>query len=539
MKKMMFILLCAVAALVLATSAGAERGKTFSVTPFVGGYTFEGNEDLEDSLLGGVRFGYNLTNNLALEGVLNYGNSEYNLTDEDVDLFGYRLEALYQFMADKRFVPFVAVGAGGRSLRFDDTDRGDRDYFAADYGVGLKYFFTDSLALRADVRHVIPFNDEYNNLEYTLGLTYLFGGGAAPAARAEAVVSDADGDGVIDSADECPNTPSRAKVDAAGCPLDSDKDGVADYLDKCPDTPKGVKVDKDGCPLDSDRDGVTDDRDLCPNTLSGVVVDKDGCPLDADKDGVADASDQCPNTPIGAAVDRKGCPLDSDKDGVADYLDKCPDTPKGVKVDADGCPFDSDRDGVADYWDKCLGTPANVKVDAAGCPLDSDADGVADYLNKCPNTEKGVKVEKDGCPALVEQKQEAKAEAVVTSAVKKMAKEREAISLLVEFDTAKAVVKKKYHNEIKNVADFMKEYPHSKATIEGHTDNVGKDSYNKKLSQARADSIRKYLIEKFGIDASRVSAVGYGEEKPIASNATKAGQKKNRRVEAIIESTDK
>lgn len=74
MKKMMLTLLCAVAALVLATSAGAERGKTFSVTPFVGGYTFEGNEDLDDSLIGGLRFGYNLTNNLALEGVLNYGD---------------------------------------------------------------------------------------------------------------------------------------------------------------------------------------------------------------------------------------------------------------------------------------------------------------------------------------------------------------------------------------------------------------------------------------------------------------------------------
>ncbi|HOG08751.1 MAG: OmpA family protein [Syntrophales bacterium] len=505
MKKIMFILLCAVAALFLAASAGAERGKSFSVTPFVGGYTFEGNEDLEDSLIGGLRFGYNLTNNLALEGVLNYGDSEYNLTDEDVDLYGYRLEALYHFMPDSRFVPFVAVGAGGRSLRFDDTDRGDRNYLAAAYGVGLKFFFTDSLALRADVRHVIPFNDVYNNLEYTLGLTYLFGGGAAPAARAEAVVSDADGDGVIDSADECPNTPSRAKVDAVGCPLDSDKDGVADYLDKCPGTPAGVKVDKDGCPLDSDKDGVTDDRDLCPNTLSGVVVDKDGCPLDADKDGVADANDQCPNTPVGATVDRKGCPLDSDKDGVADYLDKCPNTPKGVKVDKDGC------------------------------PLDSDGDGVADYLDKCPNTEKGVKVEKDGCPVLVEQKQEAKAEAVV----KKMAKEKEAVSLLVEFDTAKAVVKKKYYNEVKSVADFMKEYPHSKATIEGHTDSVGNASFNKKLSQARADSVRKCLIEKFGIDASRLTAVGYGEEMPIESNATRDGRQKNRRVEAIIESTDK
>ena len=91
------------------------------------------------------------------------------------------------------------------------------------------------------------------------------------------------------------------------CYGDADGDGVADPLDKCPDTPKGVKVDAKGCALDSDGDGV------------------------------ADADDQCPGTPAGAKVDAKGCALDSDGDGVADYADKCPGTPAGAKVDKDGC----------------------------------------------------------------------------------------------------------------------------------------------------------------------------------------------------------
>jgi OOP family OmpA-OmpF porin len=121
------------------------------------------------------------------------------------------------------------------------------------------------------------------------------------------------------------------------CLGDADGDGVADPMDKCPDTPKGTKVDAEGCALDSDGDGVTDDKDQCPGTPKGTEVDANGCPLDSDGDGVIDAKDECPNTPAGVKVDVKGCALDSDGDGVADYMDKCPGTPAGAKVDENGC----------------------------------------------------------------------------------------------------------------------------------------------------------------------------------------------------------
>ena len=150
--------------------------------------------------------------------------------------------------------------------------------------------------------------------------------------------NDADGDGVPNSRDICPNTPRGVAVDEYGCPIDSDHDGVPDYKDKCPNTPKGVPVNKDGCPLDSDGDGIPDYRDVCPDTPKGVKVDDLGCPLDSDGDGVPDYKDKCPNTPAGVQVDSEGCPLDSDHDGVPDYLDKCPDTAPGVQVDSTGCP---------------------------------------------------------------------------------------------------------------------------------------------------------------------------------------------------------
>jgi OmpA-OmpF porin, OOP family len=113
------------------------------------------------------------------------------------------------------------------------------------------------------------------------------------------------------------------------------------------------------------------------------------------------------------------------------------------------------------------------------------------------------------------------------------------IALNVEFDTNKAIVKDKYRNEIKKVADFMKTYPNTTAVIEGHTDNVHTAEYNQKLSQERANSVRQYLINNFGVKASRLSAVGYGLAKPIASNSTEEGRQKNRRVQAVIKTVTK
>ena len=119
--------------------------------------------------------------------------------------------------------------------------------------------------------------------------------------------------------------------------------------------------------MDADGDGVIDDLDRCPDTLKGVKVDKNGCPGDTDGDGVYDYLDKCPNTPKGVQVDRNGCLPDTDGDGVYDYLDKCPGTLEGITVNEKGCPYDSDGDGVYDYLDKCPGTPEGAKVNHKGC----------------------------------------------------------------------------------------------------------------------------------------------------------------------------
>lgn len=104
-------------------------------------------------------------------------------------------------------------------------------------------------------------------------------------------------------------------------------------------------------------------------------------------------------------------------------------------------------------------------------------------------------------------------------------------TLDIHFDTNKSNIKPKYHQELKTVADFLKEFPNATGVIEGHTDNVGKKAANVALSQRRADSVRDYLIKNFGIAPERLKAIGYGPSRPIADNKTAAGKAKNRRIE--------
>ena len=336
---------------------------------------------------------------------------------------------------------------------------------------------------------------------------------------------DTDQDGILDLFDACPNTPTNVRVDKVGCPIDSDGDGIADYYDECPSTPSAAfgLLDTVGCPLDTDSDEVPDYIDLCANTPIAALgyVDEFGCPLDSDGDGVFDYMDECPETPKEAYgyIDSLGCPLDTDGDGVFDYIDQCPGTPAAAygMVDSLGCPVDSDLDGVPDYLDECPDTPEEGRhaIDAKGCLLDTDNDGVYDYLDECPLVV-GIK-ENKGCP-------EVKRE--IRNLLKK------AMSG-IQFENGKATIKKNSYKILNDIAKIFIENANYLVEIQGHTDNVGKYEYNVDLSERRAQAVRTYLIEQ-GVPAERLTAHGYGPDKPIEDNKTKAGRAKNRRVEFNI-----
>jgi outer membrane beta-barrel protein len=178
MKKMFLLTAITMMLTAIVTVAQAEvSAGSFSVTPFIGGYVFEGNEyDLKTTYVAGLRVGYNLKENWAVEGFFNYVPTQVqNADDADVTLYGYGIEGLYLFMPKGHFVPFLAIGLGGIHYSIPSDPDGMNKY-AVDYGAGLKYLINDNIALRADIRHVIPLNDTYNDFLCTFGISYSFGG---------------------------------------------------------------------------------------------------------------------------------------------------------------------------------------------------------------------------------------------------------------------------------------------------------------------------------------------------------------------------
>jgi OmpA-OmpF porin, OOP family len=287
---------------------------------------------------------------------------------------------------------------------------------------------------------------------------------------------------------------------------DRDGDGLKDDVDKCPDDPEDFDdfEDEDGCPEpDNDRDGILDEDDKCPNNPEDKdnFEDEDGCPegneLDRDGDGILDKDDQCPDDP-------------EDKD---DFEDK------------DGCPEpDNDQDGILDVDDLCPNDAEDKDnfEDEDGCPdPDNDKDRILDVDDKCPNepeTYNGID-DTDGCPD--------RGRVVVTDTK---------IEILdkVYFEYNKAVIKKESYPILDAVASTLEGNPDILLIeIQGHTDERGGDDYNMKLSDDRAHSVRKYMIDK-GIAEDRLTAQGYGETQPLDKRSNDAAWAKNRRVEFLI-----
>ncbi len=147
--------------------------------------------------------------------------------------------------------------------------------------------------------------------------------------------------------------------------------------------------------------------------------------------------------------------------------------------------------------------------------MDSDGDGVPDDRDRCPNTPRGVKVDANGCP-------HPKPGKPIT------------VRLNVEFDFDKYFIRPEFYSQLDNFGKYLAEYPDIDVEIDGHTDSVGPESYNLRLSRKRAEAVRNYLIGNFHIKGSRLKAKGFGTSRPKASNATKEGRQRNRRVEAVL-----
>ena len=264
-------------------------------------------------------------------------------------------------------------------------------------------------------------------------------------------------------------------------------------------------------PRDRDEDGILDDVDACPDVPEDIdqFEDLDGCPdPDNDQDGILDVDDACPMDPedFDSFQDTDGCPdPDNDGDEVLDVDDRCPMEPEDQDgfEDADGCPDpDNDQDGVLDTRDACPLEPETMNSF-------EDTDGCPDELPEAP-------------PAVEEPPAEPR------RAVMKDCKIE--IRDKVYFKTAKARILKISYPLLDDVAQVMLEADSiERIEIQGHTDDRGSASYNKKLSDKRAAAVLNYLVMR-GVPQELLTSRGYGEDAPVASNDSDEGRQKNRRV---------
>lgn len=243
---------------------------------------------------------------------------------------------------------------------------------------------------------------------------------------------------------------------------------------------------------------------------------------DNDNDGIENQYDGCPDAAedFDGYRDEDGCPdLDNDKDGINDADDNCPDDAEDFDGyrDDDGCPDpDNDRDGIIDAYDQCPDEAEDLDgtEDEDGCPdLDDDGDGVPDTADRCPDTPAGVTVGTTGCP-------------VAAAIASEMVLEG------VAFDHNSSVLTTSSHAALDQVANSLAAYPAVTIEIQGYTDNLGSAAYNLDISSRRATSVKAYLVSR-GIAPERMTAVGYGKERPVATNETREGRASNRRVELV------
>ncbi len=408
---------------------------------------------------------------------------------------------------------------------------GDKIFWGLGGKIRLLGDFDATVTMNGWISAVRPFyHAPENGLEMMFGLRYRFGqpwqfeaGGGLPVSGAYGVPL------------------SRFSLGASykyHLDLDKDDDGLLDFEDQCPEEPEDIdgQDDEDGCPdPDTDSDGITDDQDGCPEEAEDMdgFEDEDGCPEpDNDEDGLLDSEDECPNEPedIDDHKDHDGC-LDEDDDGddVDNKDDKCPDEKedKDGFEDEDGCPDeDNDKDLILDAEDKCPLVPEDKDEfeDEDGCPEeDNDQDGIFDEKDKCPLEPETFNEfeDQDGCP---------------DKRVQMVMIERDKIVIpqKIHFGSGKTGPLKKSLPVLKKVAEVLIKHPEvKKLEIQGHTDIVGKRSYNLELSQKRAESIKAVLID-YGVEGSRLVAKGYGSEMLIDFRKTKKAHYHNRRVEFVV-----
>jgi OOP family OmpA-OmpF porin len=218
-------------------------------------------------------------------------------------------------------------------------------------------------------------------------------------------------------------------------------------------------------------------------------------------------------------VDGRIPDADTDHDGVADRLDLCPETPRGAKVDDYGCPWDSDGDGVLDGLDKCPNTPEHSPVDADGC--DAVQRGASGATRAAAPESRDVTPAPSPLPATSAPSVEIEKKLIATGEIRLEN---------VYFETGSAVLLPESEATLTDVGHALEHFVALKIEVQGHTDSRGSAAYNDKLSQARAESVRSYLLQHFLLKPDHLAAKGYGKRMPEVKEKNDEDRQRNRRV---------
>jgi OOP family OmpA-OmpF porin len=489
-----FMLSIAVLCIIAAPVLAEERAGAISLSPFIGGYTFDGAQHLKTTPTYGLRLGYDLTNNWEVEAVGSFLATEGTHSKASADAVSYRLDVLYNILPGGPLVPYLAIGGGGITAGHSaDFYTGGRNTDAtANGGLGLKYFITDSIALRADAREVFVFenhndpavhNSVMYNEEYTAGVTFLFGGATASAAPVAIPAPPAP----TSSMSVMPDTISNGKSatlkwtsdNATGCNIQPGIGGVMTQgsmaISPSVDTVYYLSCNGPGGTSNSTANITVVTRVVLPAPTSSLSVTPN--PITQGQSAVLNWNTQ----------NAKNCDIQPgighvETQGTAS-ITPFADTTYTLHCSSPG----GNTDSSVNVSVVAPPPPPPIKPAAAPAP-----------------TRVVLNPEKD-----------------------------ETVNLLIEFDFNKSVVKPEFYSNVDAVGEFMQKYPTVTMTIEGHTDDVGTKAYNQKLSQRRANAVKKYIVDKFGIKPELIKAVGYGKTRPVDTNKTAEGRYHNRRVHAV------
>jgi OOP family OmpA-OmpF porin len=561
--------LAATASIALAATAGAEiRPKSYTLSPFFGGYTFEGDQNIKTNPVVGARLGYAYTKQVGVEALADYGKtqSKHQASDQNIHLWTAGVEGLYHFFPDSRIVPFVAGGARvvhlidtGRQLR----DRSDTTRAGLSYGVGAKLALTPEFGLRADVRHILLADQGWNNLEYTLGLTFGFGGKAAapspppppppapvvapppaaPTVSMSASPSSIDAGKCADlswysanatsvsiepnigtvpvngTKQVCPTGSTTYTATASGPGGKASTSAPVNVVQPPPPppppAPAAPAVSISAQPA-SIQKGQCSNLGWSSSNASTVQIDQGIGAVQA-----TGSKQVCPTATTSYTISGSGAGGTRTASTTVSVVE--PPPPPAVPAVSISASPASIQKGQCSNLDWSSSNAATVSIDQGIGNV-----GATGSKQVCPTSNTSYTITGVGAGGT----RTASTSVSVTAPPKEPTKEELTIVLAIEFDTAKSAIRKKYDPEVARVAEFMKKYPQVKGVIEGHTDNVGGKAYNEKLSLQRANAVKKQLVEKYGIDGSRLTTAGYGFSQPVADNKTEAGRQKNRRIVA-------